>query len=189
MLLSESRWPLADNRQSTFKKSVMPDNDYLIFPTVRGTNLADGAVVLPAAFEGVLNLVFIAFKRFQAPWVNTWMPEANALTTEYPELQYYRLPTIAFSDPHHHSSIDQGMRVAIELSEELARVITLYLDKSAFRGALGLPDEETIYVLLIDREGRVLWRTEGAYTPQKARLLQHHVGEAFKSHAVPDASP
>jgi predicted transcriptional regulator len=52
-----------------------------------------------------------------------------------------------------------------------ARTITLYVDKAAFRQALELPHEEDIYVLLVDREGNVLWRAEGAFTPEKGESL------------------
>ena len=58
-----------------------------------------------------------------------------------------------------------------------ARTITLYLDKERFRQALGLPDEEHIYLLLIDRDGRVHWQTRGPYSPEKASPLMAAVEE------------
>ena len=51
------------------------------------------------------------------------------------------------------------------------RTITLYLDKDEFRQALQLPHEDDIYVLLLDRQGQVLWRAEGAFTPEKGESL------------------
>ena len=43
--------------------------------------------------------------------------------------------------------------------------------KAAFRQALGLPHEEHIYVLVVNRQGDVLWRTEGAFAPEKGESL------------------
>ena len=63
------------------------------------------------------------------------------------------------------------------------RTITLYLDKDEFRQALQLPHEDHIYVLLLDHQGQVLWRAEGAFTPEKGgslktRLEAWHQNEA-----------
>ena len=57
-----------------------------------------------------------------------------------------------------------------------ARTITLYVDKPAFRRALELPHEEDIYVLLVDREGKVFWRAEGAFAPEKGESLAAALG-------------
>ena len=46
-----------------------------------------------------------------------------------------------------------------------------YLDKDEFRQALQLPHEDNIYVLLLDRQGQVLWRVEGAFTPEEGESL------------------
>jgi hypothetical protein len=51
------------------------------------------------------------------------------------------------------------------------RTITLYLDKRSFREALQLPGEDDIYVLLLDRRGQVLWRTEGSFALEKGDAL------------------
>ena len=34
-----------------------------------------------------------------------------------------------------------------------------------------MPGEDDIYVVLLDRQGRVLWRAEGAFTPDKGESL------------------
>jgi len=34
-----------------------------------------------------------------------------------------------------------------------------------------MPDEDHIYVLLVDGDGQVLWRERGAYTPEKGAAL------------------
>lgn len=67
--------------------------------------------------------------------------------------------------------IDEGMRRGIRHQPTRARTITLYTDKQQFRTALGLPHEDHISVLLVDRQGHVLWQTEGAYRPDAARAL------------------
>ena len=67
------------------------------------------------------------------------------------------------------------MRAGIPDRTARATTITLYLDKEPFRNALEIPDEETIYPMLVDRQGHVLWRTEGEWTPEKGEELEQIV--------------
>jgi hypothetical protein len=64
------------------------------------------------------------------------------------------------------------MRMGIPDKKAREVTITLYLNKPAFRKALDMPDEERIYVLLVNRKGEVLWRADGSFHEDKARDLK-----------------
>ena len=87
-----------------------------------------------------------------------------ALTEAHPGLEWYELPTLSALPAFLQFFIDSGMRGGITGPDARARTITLYLDKAKFRAALGLGDEDAIYVLLVDREGNVLWAASGPLT-------------------------
>ncbi len=141
------------------------------FPSVSGANLSRKTVSLPGGLEGELNLLIIAFQRWQQGLIESWMPLLEQLERTIPGMRYYELPIIQRLDPISRTFINEGMRAGIPDSHARERTITLYVDKSHFRSALGLPDEDTIYTVLVDREGQVLWRAEGALTGQKADSL------------------
>lgn len=141
------------------------------FPTVAGYNLLRRKLNLPQDLEGDLNLVLIAFQQWQQGQVDTWIPSAKELEQVYPQLRYYELPTIQQRNALAQTFINEGMRAGIPDPVARERTITLYLDKVAFRRALALPHEDDIYVLLLDRQGRVLWRAEGVFSPEKAQSL------------------
>ncbi len=90
------------------------------------------------------------------------------LLARYPDLRFYELPTIAQGNPLFRAWLDGAMRGGIPEHQSREQTIALYVDKVAFRKALGLPHEDTIYVLLVDREGHVVWRREGEYSAQLA---------------------
>jgi len=46
---------------------------------------------------------------------------------------------------------------------------------------MGIPNEETVYILLIDRTGKILWRTEGKFTAEKIVHLQSAFESADRS--------
>ena len=141
------------------------------FPVVTSANLSRRKLTLPADFEGDLNVVIIAFQRWHQRVVDTWIPLAKQLEQAYEGVRYYELPVIQRINVLGRTFINEGMRAGIPDPRARARTITLYVDKAAFRQALELPHEEDIYVLLVDRQGNVLWRTEGEFTPEKGESL------------------
>jgi hypothetical protein len=141
-------------------------------PAVTGSSLQRKRLSLPEAFEGELNLVFVAFQQLQQSQVDTWIPFARQLEANLPEVRYYELPTIRRLNALSRTFINEGMRAGIPDPMARERTITLYVDKNEFRKALQLPHEEEIHVLLLDRSGRVLWHAEGAFTPEKGESLE-----------------
>jgi hypothetical protein len=141
------------------------------FPTVSGSNLQRRQLTLPQDLQGEQNLVLIAFQQWQQTQVDTWIPFARQLEEAYPAVRYYELPTIQRLNALARTFINEGMRAGIPGQVARERTITLYLDKKAFREALQLSGEDDIHVLLLDRQGRVLWRAEGAFTPDKGDSL------------------
>jgi hypothetical protein len=69
------------------------------------------------------------------------------------------------------------MRAGINDRAARQATITLYLDKRAFRAALRLPHEGTIYALLVDRMGQVHWRADGMFTEEKGQALHRILNE------------
>jgi hypothetical protein len=142
------------------------------FPEVQASNLEERAFVLPRDFEGDRNLVFIAFQREQQEQVDTWLKEMKRFEEIDPKLHYYELPTIDKLNSLTRWFINSGMRRGIPDKSARARTITLYIEKKPFEEALKLPTEKTIYALLVDRSGDVLWRTDGVFDETKAESLR-----------------
>ncbi len=149
------------------------------FPEVEGKNLEGKNFHLPRDFEGELNLLFLAFQREQQLMVNTWLPTADLLESIHPELRYYELPTISRMNPFVRWFINTGMRSGIKDPKSRRKTITLYLDKRPFRKALGLASEDNIYVLLLDKNGKVVWKSKGHCNVEKAKNLSDFIQSYF----------
>jgi hypothetical protein len=141
------------------------------FPSVKGVNLLRQQVQLPDDFVGEINLVAIAFEQWHQALVNSWVPFMEELEGSIPGFRYYELPTIQQLHPVSRFFLNEGMRAGIRERVTRERTITLYVDKGAFREALALPDEGTIYLLAVDRTGDVLWRAQGPFRPEKTQSL------------------
>ncbi|MEO9019250.1 MAG: hypothetical protein ABI314_01965 [Gemmatimonadaceae bacterium] len=136
------------------------------FPGVSGDNLNGARFDLPGSFVGALNLVVIAFQRDQQRDVDGWMPFLETLAKDRDDVRIYELPTMGRRYRLIRPIIDGGMRGGIPDTTVRAATITLYIDKTPFRRALQLPSEDSIYVLAVDRQGRVHARAAGVYTPE-----------------------
>ena len=136
----------------------------MTFPTVSGSNLLREKLTLPGDFQGRFNLVFIPFEQWQQMEVDSWMALAKELEEQFDGLVYYELPTIQSRNTLFKMFINEGMRAGIPNPKTRERTITLYLDKTDFRSALGMLDEEHIYILIVDRHGNEFFRTRGPYT-------------------------
>jgi hypothetical protein len=145
------------------------------FPRVAGTNLHRDDIELPRDFGGELNLVFIAFEQWQQATVNTWIPLAQQLEREYPALRYYELPTIQRLPGLARTYINEGMRAGIPDSTARERTVTIYLDKAAFRQQLEIPDERDVHVLLVTRDGEIVWHTSGSFSEDKGQELIEYI--------------
>jgi hypothetical protein len=136
----------------------------MTFPTVDGSNLLREKLTLPRDFQGRFNLVFIPFEQWQQMEVDSWMALAKELEEQFDGLVYYELPTIQSRNTLYKMFINEGMRAGIPNPKTRERTITLYLEKADFRSALGMLDEEHIYILVVDRQGNEFFRARGPYS-------------------------
>jgi hypothetical protein len=155
------------------------------FPKASGSNLERKRIELPEGFAQEFNIVLIAFQQWQQAEVDTWIPAARQLESRYDGVCYYELPVIQRFNLLARTFINEGMRAGIPDPLSRARTITLYLDKPAFRQALEMPDEEHIYILLVDRDGEVLWRERERYSEAKGAALADLLNRAGAREALP----
>jgi len=69
------------------------------------------------------------------------------------------------------------MRAGIPNPKTRERTITLYLDKADFRAALDMTDEEHIYVLVVDRQGKEFFRARGPYSREGEAALRQALSQ------------
>jgi ATP10 protein len=150
-----------------------------VFPNVRGKNLLKRELNLPQDFNGDLNLVFIAFKRNQQPAIDTWIPEVKKLLSKFPKTRYYEVPTIKKFPGFVQSFINGGMRRGIPDQDSREATVTLYLDKKNFLGTLGITDEKKIYVVLVDRKGKIFGKWEDKFSAEKLAEIEKEIVKVF----------
>ena len=138
----------------------------VIFPAVSAYNLDKVRITLPADLAGERNLLLISFSSEQAPQVLSWDATAQALEHTHPGFRTYRLPVAETENALYRWWGNSSLRGNETDPEMWKWIVPLYLDVTGFRNALGIPDTKKAVILLVDKNGKVLWRAYGASTPE-----------------------
>ena len=130
--------------------------------------------------DGRLNVLLIAYQRWQQLEADTWIPALDDLERRHRGVSYFELPVAGRLNALRQRSLDHFMRRGIRRHEMRARTLTFYVDTADFREPLGIPDEEHIAIVLVDVDGLVLWRGSGAHTASAERSLRAAISEALQ---------
>ncbi|HUY80785.1 MAG TPA: hypothetical protein VMU92_03605 [Acidobacteriaceae bacterium] len=142
-----------------------------VFPSLSTYNLAREKLNLPADFAAQFDLLLISFKPEQQTQIDTWMLAAQALQHTNFDLRWYRMPVSANENIVFRWWDNASMRSDETDPETYPWIVPLYVNVNSFRRALHIPTTRKIAVLLVNKQGRVLWRAEGPVTPEARSSL------------------
>jgi hypothetical protein len=146
---------------------------------VSGSSLDGKRFNLPRDLKGKVNIVIIAFRREQTDIIEQWATPLKEIMRADPSLEVYELPTLSRGYSPFRWWIDGGMRAGIVDEEARRRTITIYTNKRNFKVQLGIPNEETIYIFLVGKDGRIITRVQGDFTEEKHQQLQNAINMSF----------
>jgi hypothetical protein len=143
-------------------------------PPVAAKRLDHTPVTIPQGLESDRTLAVVVFKRSQREQAQSWIDGLRLHQDR--SINWLRVGVV--NDPG-----DEAKRLEIEqrLNERhpgLAdpyRSVRVFTNKEAFMRSLGLPSDEHVTVLVIDREGNVLARAQGPFDETKAQSLRRTV--------------
>lgn len=142
------------------------------FPRIQARNLESREFTLPDDFEGRLNVALVAFQRWHQRLVDSWLPWLHDIKAAHPDIHTYELPVISHFYFFMRPIIDGGMAAAIPNQDTREHTLTIYTDVNGVLRGLNLANTSTIAVLLVDRQGNILWRGRGGYDEHQAASLK-----------------
>jgi hypothetical protein len=141
------------------------------FPDLAVSDLEGKGMTLPNDLPSGPRIVMIAFQRWHTLLLDGWTRVLHPLTAAHPEATVWEVPALSRAYLPGRFWIDGGMRAGIPDPDARRHTLTAYTDLRALARSLDLPSLDTIYVLLLDAEGEIAWRTSGEVTEEKATAL------------------
>lgn len=153
----------------------MPTTSHVTMPMASGKNLAGADFILPHHLTHEVNLLIIGCYPWQQTIQDAWVRHTSAIRARYQDFDVYECnltPDKAvdwvedrrFEQLHGNASYAQRRKV-----------IALYTPRSRFLQDLRIANDRTVHVLLVDRRGDILWRTQGHPGADKIRQLTNAV--------------
>ncbi|HEX5235234.1 MAG TPA: hypothetical protein VFW25_07895 [Silvibacterium sp.] len=150
-----------------------------VFPHISSYSLSRSKLNLPADFAGQLNLLLISFQPEQQTQIQTWLSTAQGLQHTNFNFHWYRMPVSSRENIVFRWWDNSSMRSDETDPEMWPWIIPLYVDKDTFRRGLQISGKG-IALLLVNKQGSVLWRADGAITADKRASLIAAVAASSK---------
>ena len=146
-----------------------------IFPSVRGESLEGAKIAIPEDFAGEPVVLIVGYKQNSQFDIDRWL---LGLVQSEVDVEIREVPTIAGLVPGMIGGwIDNGMRRGIP-SEDWGAVVTVYGDAKKIQRFTGTKDGLPGRVLLLDREGKVIFYHDRGYSVGSLQTLIQRLEDA-----------
>jgi hypothetical protein len=144
------------------------------FPSMVGIDLIGEQRKVPESFESEYNIVAVAFEREHQTDVNSWITVADKILAKNSNIKFYEIPLIYEMYGPYRFWVNNGMRSGIPDLKARLRTITVYTEREKFLRLMNM-ESDGIYLLLLDKKGKVLWQTEGPSDDGKIIELENAI--------------
>lgn len=129
-------------------------------PQTAGTTLSGKAVTLAEAVRGQRVVLVAGFSRAGGAGTGAWVKAVEG-DPALKGVTVWQLAMLAGAPGFVRGMIKSGMRKGLTAAEQ-ERFVVLAEDEAAWRSYFGVTEDDVPYVMLLDAEGKVLWRGHGA---------------------------
>lgn len=144
------------------------------FPTVRGRTLSGQPVVIPDDLIGSIGVLVAAQNYAARQQVEAWMFHLEQQYSADTRLRWLALPMISGVGPVSRMMIDTAMARETPANAR-EHIVTIYGDLRGLFQQLQMHSPQA-YIFLLGRTGRLLWRAEGAPSPEMIEALADALG-------------
>ncbi|MDO9259414.1 MAG: hypothetical protein Q7T98_05855 [Polaromonas sp.] len=152
-------------------------------PSFMARTLNQQAVAVPGGLPAERTLALITFHSSQRAHIDGWIQGLNLQAD--PSIAWLRMPVI--NDPGStaaRGAIETKFLRSYPADAERARLMPVFTDRERFVRSAGLRGTDEVYAVVINRQGEVLARAEGAFDADKADKLR----ETLQPQGVQEAS-
>ena len=140
-------------------------------PKLHGQTLDNKTIVLPDAAGGKVTLLVIGASNKGGERTGPWKDHFVADFGSNPHVSYYVAALLQAVPSPFRGMIRSGMRDGTPDASR-SHVLTSATDEGAWKQYLDMRDDSLPSVLLLDESGRLRWRHNGTFDPDRYRALK-----------------
>lgn len=149
-------------------------------PQISGQALTGRSIELPAAASGKPAVVIFSFSKTAGNDARSWN---ERLSKDFPK----DVPSFTIIMLESVPKLFRGMALSgIKGSMPIAmqdRTLVLYRDETLWKQRLAFSEDNHAYVLLLGPDGRIAWKSEGAFTEAAYMQLRNQLSGMLRSHS------
>jgi hypothetical protein len=149
-------------------------------PQISGQALTGRSIELPPAASGKPAVVIFSFSKTAGNDARSWN---ERLSRDFPK----DVPSFTIIMLESVPKLFRGMALSgIKGSMPIAmqdRTLVLYRDETLWKQRLAFPEDSRAYVILLGPDGRIAWRSEGAFTEAPYAQLKDQLARILLSHS------
>ncbi|MBK8022906.1 MAG: hypothetical protein IPK19_16120 [Chloroflexi bacterium] len=150
------------------------------FPDLTATSTDGQTLELPRDFSGKLNVAVISFSRDQQPDAATWHDALEELRRSHANLALVQLFVAPVLPYWYQAAQNAVIRSSVPTQRNIT-TLSAHVDLNEFNRALDIPTVSTIYTLLVNRPGAVLWASQGPCDTNRYTSLKRTVRRVANS--------
>jgi putative protein-disulfide isomerase len=152
------------------------------FPSITVKNLKAEEIILPKSALNKPTFICILMKDEGRPVAASW---TKNILEKYPkqEVNLYEVSLLPKGLKILRGTIEKGMKKDVDASFH-NNYTTFFGDVKSYKSALKIVDDNSCYVYLLDKSGKIKASTDGYASAEKADDLFAHVGENDKPTAL-----
>jgi hypothetical protein len=140
-------------------------------PAFMAHTLLRQPVAVPQGLPADRTLALITFHRSHQEQAESWVRGLNL--RDDPSIAWMRLPVLNDpGTPTGRDALENSLRELYPADAERAKLLPVFTDRASFVRSAGLNSVDQVYVVVVNRQGEVLARVEGAFDPEKAQTLR-----------------
>lgn len=144
-----------------------------VFPDMKAESLSDKNVSLPADVKGKFTLVCLSWSEDAEPDLQTWYEPAydkfiakTGLMDDAFDVNLYFVPM--FTGSKAAAAEGAKKRMKNEVQADIQPHILIYKGEiDNYKDKLRMTDKKKPYIFLLDKDGKIVYTTSGAFTEEK----------------------
>ena len=140
-------------------------------PSLTAKRLDQQRVVLPGGLQSDRTLALVGFDRSHRPEIQSWI--RGLRLDKDSSIAWFKMPVL--NDPGSEQArqgIENILLARYPADTDRSRLVPVFTNRDAFLRAAGLSDSDHAWVLVLNRDGKVLARAQGEFDQDKAEALR-----------------